>query len=342
VLNALNVNSGAFAFLNSSETLANTGTVAVNGDLFMGTSIVSGGTTFTVASGALLGIGNTAGITSSGASGNVQTPTRNFSTGGFYEYTASAAQVTGSGLPAQVAGLIIGDASGVTLTNSTQVTGNGFNGNTFGLELSSGILNLGGHTLTMANASSILMGGGSLAAAPVFSGTIDLEYFGNAVSATGPEFPTSTSVLRDLDVGVNLGNTLNLQSDATVNRNLILGQGLLALGSHTITVDGNFSDFSAASGGGLSAGTGTVNLQGTTAQSIGGSVATAFNNLTINNAAGVVTGVAGTKLGSNGTLTLTSGTFSLSSGLTLGSGDTIVRSGGTLSTAPVLFPKIAA
>jgi hypothetical protein len=118
------VNNGASLTMSSDFPLLTTSTFSADsgGTLNTGTYTVTGNS-FTLASGGSLGIGSAAGITSSGATGNIQTTTRNYNTGANYTYNGSAAQVTGNGLPATVNNLTINNASGVTLTNSTTVTG---------------------------------------------------------------------------------------------------------------------------------------------------------------------------------------------------------------------------
>ena len=123
-------NGGAAGQINSGGTVAisgsgswtinvGTGTVASGGTLTLGpTAVVNGSGGLSVAAGANLEIGSTAGITSSGATGNVQTSARTFDVGANYTYNGSAAQVTGSGLPATVNSLTIDNSGGnVTLTN---------------------------------------------------------------------------------------------------------------------------------------------------------------------------------------------------------------------------------
>lgn len=95
----------------------NNGTATVNsgGTWVCGTNTVSGTGTFTLAAGGTLTIGSLAGITSSGATGNIQTGGRDFSTGGNYTYNGAAAQATGNGLPTTVNNLTISNAPGVTM-----------------------------------------------------------------------------------------------------------------------------------------------------------------------------------------------------------------------------------
>lgn len=99
----------------------------VNGTLFCDNHNVTGAGTFLLSSGATLGIGSTAGITTSGGSGNIQlTDTRTYSTGANYIYNGTSAQVTGNGLMQNTpANLTIDNSAGVTLASSALTTVSG-------------------------------------------------------------------------------------------------------------------------------------------------------------------------------------------------------------------------
>ena len=114
------------------------------------TTTITGGGTFTLSPGATIGITSTAGITSAGSSGNIQTTSRSFSTGANYIYNGTGgAQDAGSGLPATVNSLTISNTAGVTLPSAKAVTN--------GLSITSGSsLNLGSFTHT---AGSLTLGG---------------------------------------------------------------------------------------------------------------------------------------------------------------------------------------
>lgn len=120
-----NVNGAASLSLSNDLTIAGSRTLTVSsgGTLNTGAQTVSGAGTFTLASGGTLGIGSAAGITSSGATGNIQATTRNFSTGANYTYNGSSAQVTGNGLPATIGDLTVNNSLGVVLTGLTTVNG---------------------------------------------------------------------------------------------------------------------------------------------------------------------------------------------------------------------------
>ena len=108
---------------------------------------VTGGGEFNLLAGATLKIGATTGITSSGATGPIQTTTRGFNAGSTYSYEGIAPQVTGNGMPSNVSGLAVNNTTGVTLTSATTVNGI--------LTLTSGNLITGSNSLTLGTASSL-------------------------------------------------------------------------------------------------------------------------------------------------------------------------------------------
>ena len=128
-------NGSVTVTISGTATLAGTSTIASTGASQM--QVLSGGTlelgptatvignNFTLQSGGNLKIGSTAGIASSGASGNVQNTgaTRSFSTGANYTYNGTAAQVTGNGIPVPVNNLTLDNGAGLTLSKSVTVNG---------------------------------------------------------------------------------------------------------------------------------------------------------------------------------------------------------------------------
>ena len=131
--------TGGGTISNTINFLVNNGAI-----LSLGTSTVSGGGAFTLSAGATLFIGSPQGITSAGATGNVQvTGARTFNTGANYEYIGSAVQVTGNGLPATVNKLKIDNNSGVSLTSNVSVTDS--------LKLFAGVFGVGNNILTLTN-----------------------------------------------------------------------------------------------------------------------------------------------------------------------------------------------
>ncbi len=114
----------------SGGTVANTINYTVNSGatLMLGTSLLGNGSsgTFTLASGATLGLGDPAGIATSGDTGNIRvTGTRTFNPGANYVYTGPAAQVPGNGLPATINNLTVSNPAGLTLNTTHTVNGVG-------------------------------------------------------------------------------------------------------------------------------------------------------------------------------------------------------------------------
>ncbi|HRI05229.1 MAG TPA: right-handed parallel beta-helix repeat-containing protein, partial [Pyrinomonadaceae bacterium] len=149
------VNTGSAITLNRSVVATNTFTV--NGGLITGTNAITGAGTFTLASGASLAIGDPNGITSSGATGNIQTTTRNFNTAGNYTYNGTAAQVTGNGLPSFVHNITFDNAAGVTLSQGVAADANGT------IFLNNGLVN--------TTSTNLLISQNSSAAFPPLGGT---------------------------------------------------------------------------------------------------------------------------------------------------------------------------
>lgn len=135
-VNNLSVQSGTVLSLTTGVTVNGTFNVNTGTTLHTGINTLSGAGVFNLFSGATLGIGSAAGITSSGGTGNVQTATRNFNTGATYNYNGSTNQSVGNGLPATVANLTISNTG--TIGNNT-VTGNPGQAVTGSLNLVSGV-----------------------------------------------------------------------------------------------------------------------------------------------------------------------------------------------------------
>ena len=106
VSNAVNFNVGAGATLNMASS----------------TTAITGGGAFTLRSGGTLGVSSTAGITATGATGNIKvTGIRTYSAGNI-NYNGSAPQVTGAGLTA-AANVTITNTAGVTFSTAAAITG---------------------------------------------------------------------------------------------------------------------------------------------------------------------------------------------------------------------------
>jgi autotransporter-associated beta strand protein len=149
---------------------------------------IVGGNNFTLSSGATLGIRSTAGITSAGATGNVQsTGTRSFSTTANYIYNGSANQSAGNGLPGTVSNLTIANTGGggnntVTLVNNVGITN--------ALTVNSGVLAMGANNITTVG--SVNMTGTSI------TGTGTLTLAGNVTTNASP---TASTISAPISLG---------------------------------------------------------------------------------------------------------------------------------------------
>jgi hypothetical protein len=199
----VNLNIGATGTLNASEfypngtkadnslgggditnvTIAAGGVINVSkiADLRKNGQLIAGEGTFNILAGAVLRIGSADGITTSGATGSVQSATRTFNSSADYQYEGSVAQVTGNGLPASINSMLINNTNGVSLSGSNTVNST--------LTLTAGKLNLGANDLTISGTGTI--SGGSATSYIVTDGA------GNVT------LPTASSVATLIPIGAS-------------------------------------------------------------------------------------------------------------------------------------------
>lgn len=224
--------SGAFRFTRAGTQTFTGGaaiqntinfTVTSGSTLLLGTGALTGGGTFTLSSGGTLGIGSPAGITTSGASGNVQvTGTRTYSTGAGYLYNGTSAQAAGNGLPATVRNLTLDNPGGLTLSSALTATGD--------ILLLQGTLTLG--NLNLSVGGNWTNNGGTLSAG---TGTVT---FTGASKTIGGSAPTSFPGLT-----IASGSSVTLATDATAASLSFSGGGTAGTLTHspggTLAVGGN-------------------------------------------------------------------------------------------------------
>jgi glucose/arabinose dehydrogenase len=214
--------------------------------LLCGTNILSGAI-FALQPGGTLGIGSTAGIASSGTSGNIQSSTRTFNVSGNYIYNGTAAQITGTALPTAANGignLTISNSAGVTLTAGVTVTNS--------LTVSSGALGLGANTLTLGAGASVfnsgtIQGSLTLGASGKFFAGADGGY-GTAVIATNLTMTAGSTLNLDVNNTAAAANDLLIVSNTLALNNTVLllkapGAGaILDAGSdYTLVTAGNIT-----------------------------------------------------------------------------------------------------
>lgn len=235
-----NVNNGSIVFDGSGvQTYTSGGTVsnAINFTVKNGsslqmaaaTTVVAGAGTFTLEANAFLGIKSTAGITTTGATGNIQvTGTRTYTTGALYEYNGTAAQVTGNGLTQNTpADLTIDNPTSVSLSANTVISGNlliragtfsAVNGvSNFNFTLGGNWTNAGG-TFTPGTGTMIMNGAA-------------LQTIGGAAATT-----FNNVNLNKTTGTVALGQSQNVNGTLNIGVNLDLGSFNLTMGASAGTI----------------------------------------------------------------------------------------------------------
>ncbi|MDO7849531.1 choice-of-anchor D domain-containing protein [Hymenobacter sp. M29] len=192
--NNVTIAPGGNAIVSGALTVAGTLAVLPNGLLIQNCQSISGAGSFVLQAGGALAICDQAGIYTTGALGAIRVSgTRSYNAGAAYIYNGTSAQVTGPGLPAQVAALGVNNATGLTLSQalfvSQQVT------------LQVGNLNTGGQTFTLlssATGTAVLDNGTQ---GSVVNGTATVQRYINSANAIGYRHysaPVSNTTVDDL------------------------------------------------------------------------------------------------------------------------------------------------
>jgi hypothetical protein len=168
-------------------------------------------------------------------------------------------------------------------------------------------------------------GGTLICESMTFNGNFNTDslYAGlGTISTSGTyDFPTNQVAVSSLNIFNITGGTVGLGVTTPINSLTISSGATLNANNHNITMSGNWTK-----DGTFTASTGTVTFNGSSVQTIGGTMATTFDNLTINNASGVSLGASETV---NGTLTLTNGVVTTGANtLSVGSAGTVARTNG--------------
>ncbi len=161
---------------------------------------VTGAGTFTLASTAKLRMGSADGIAATGATGHIQTSIRNFSTTGVYAYEGTVPQITGTGMPSTVSGVIINNANNVSLTANTVAT-DSVNMSTGKLIL--GDKNMATNTVRFANNTSYFVTNGA-GALKLFNVSGAEKFFpvGPSITSYNPAWITNSGASDNVSVKV--------------------------------------------------------------------------------------------------------------------------------------------
>lgn len=304
----------------SGGTVTNTINFTVNSGstLNMGTNIVTSAGTFTLSSGATLGIGSPDGITSSGATGNIQSTGRSFNTGASYTYNGSSAQVTGNGLPATISNLTVDNPAGLTLEAAKTISGN--------VLINQGTLTTNNFNLSVAG-NWTNNGGFS-------GGTSTITFTGAAKTidgSTSTAFPT-LSIAAGASATLNTNtscSTLNFVAGSTASSLTHSGATILSVtGNATVNqptasviAGWNINAGSATVGGNLTVG-GTLNTSTQVAQ-----VLVTSGSLTVNGTTTISTGTSSAV----GKISVDTGTLTFASALTHNEGTLVFLGAGTMN-----------
>ncbi|WP_121357112.1 T9SS type A sorting domain-containing protein [Flavisolibacter nicotianae] len=294
---AQTVAAGIFTTTVNNLTVSNEAGVNVNADLTLtGTLALNAGTYNTGTS------TQTIKGTITKTSGTVNASNGAFIINGSVAQTIPAGTFTGS-----VKDLAINNAAGVTTAGNLTV------GNS--LSLTAGTFAVGSNTVTIngnvAKTAGVI---GAGAGGVVFSGT------------TAQTIPANTFTGGVKDLAINNAAGVTTAGNLTVGNSLSLTAGTFAVGTNTVTINGNV----ARTAGAISANAGGIVFSGTAAQSVpAGTFTGSVKDLTINNTAGVSTADNTTISNS---LVLTGGTYDAGTSTQTISG-TINRSAGTINAA---------
>jgi hypothetical protein len=234
--------------INNNLPVASGRTCIVNGTLDCGISTaVTGAGTFTLANAAMLIMGSPSGITTSAATGNVQTTTCTLYPNADYVYNGLSEQVTGNRLTNSIRDLTINNSSGVSLSSSVSINGQ--------LILSDGGFSIGGNTITFQNANiPIVKTTGTIA-----TNTNSNLVFGTTGNTAGAAFVIPSGCFTTAPIINNL--TINRVNSLTLNEQEMSLKGVL-LCNGPLTTGGNLLLLSTTDQTALIDGTGTGNITG--------------------------------------------------------------------------------
>ncbi|GAA3992190.1 fibronectin type III domain-containing protein [Hymenobacter antarcticus] len=120
--NNITVQNGGTLTLSGATSATGAVQVQAGGLLITNCQALTGSGSFALQTGAELRICDPAGIAATGATGAIQLAgTRTFASDASYTYNGTAAQVTGSGLPASVRNLTVNNATGLTLSQGVSI-----------------------------------------------------------------------------------------------------------------------------------------------------------------------------------------------------------------------------
>ncbi|MGP8215343.1 MAG: hypothetical protein ACLQQ4_07255, partial [Bacteroidia bacterium] len=304
--------SGTAAITLNAATTAGAGNLTIGSD---------GNINFTNTASGTAGFNLAGTLTNNSSGAGISTTSPGVST---FDFDATNAQ--------NIAQAITGTAASTTFDNLTINNGKVTQTVTLGMPITvNGILTLTSGIFDVSASNYQITSNGTwtnsnAVSTPPFNSRSGLVDFGGGTGVNVTVNGTTSTTFYNVTCDPGAGKTVSsIVDNETVGNNLLINSGTLALAATTLTVDGNFTN-----NGGTLTSTGTVLFNGSAAQDLGGTTATTFDNLTLNNSTGLVLNGAPTSETVTGTLTLTSGSITLGTNtLALGAAATIAGAGGS-------------
>lgn len=208
----------------------------------------------------------------------------------------SSSQTIGGSSSTSFNNLVINNSAGVSLSVATTFA----SGDT--LSLRNGTFTIGSN-LAMSSGSYVIDDNGTLSASPTTYSGVNLIYANLGINTSavtaGNELPSSFTG----SVTVNkTGATITFNNTKTITGTVTLTAGTLdaSTSNYGLSLSGDWTNNSGSSA--FTARSGTVTFNGTSAQAIGGSATTSFNNLTVTNSSAAVS--VNTNINVSGTLNM--------------------------------------
>jgi hypothetical protein len=349
-----NANTSGSLVLGRGILVSNACVVTSGSRLMMGTNLVFGPGTFTLASGGTVETGHTNGL-----NGNLTLSNKTLNAAGNFLYDGTAPQVTGTLLPVAVTGTVTianGSGSGVTFSQNTA-----FNGAGSCVVSNGGVLSLGSSTVLSGTGAFNLTAGGTVicgnasglnghitTTTKTLSSAGNYTFNGAAAQMTGTLLPTTITGTVSIANGNGTGVTFSQSTMFNGAGTCVVSNGaMLTLGSAVaLSGDGAFNLMSGATlaaahaggvDGNVSTATRTLStsanyvFNGAVAQVTGASLPATVNNLKFDNGAGITLSGSATV---NGLLTLTNGIVETGANqLTVPASATISRTSGHVNGA---------
>jgi len=263
---------------------------------FEDSGLISGSGSFQLNPDANINISSPGGITSAGATGNVQTATRSFSADANYTYDGTVAQVTGSGLPTAV--------NNLTMRGGSKTASSSIALNTGVISIRSTTLNMGPYPLTGDLTTDGDFGGvlqvHNTSAVPM---TANRTWNFKVVYLGGAPQTVMGGVYQGANPSLQFQN--NQTNTATGNITIsfgtlrIVGTSVVNMNGYDLDITGNFQGINKDAGATFRAGSGTVSYNRSGNQTLWASgTAITYNNLVLTGS-GVKTVPDGTIVNSN-------------------------------------------